>query len=276
MQTDGGATRAGWSQRGCVEPQAQEDGLAPSGVDYPVLFRPLLPEAIHLAEVDPCLVDPDTLHPEERYAVAGAVDSRRREFAAGRFLARDLLARLGDLGPVLRDADRSPRWPASVVGSITHCEGCCAVALAPAAAVGMVGIDVEPAQPLPAEVVRMVLSTGEIASFARLPGALRRVADRVVFSAKESSYKAIYPSTRRLLDFDAMHVDLTGEGGFVATLLIDAPPFRVGSRLHGRYRVTGQFIATAMYRHIGDMPQVWPAAPPTKRGSIDPTGGSEW
>jgi len=61
------------------------------------------------------------LWPEERAIVALATDERRREFAAGRSRARELLGRLGFAPvPILRTGDRTPLWPRGAIGSIAH------------------------------------------------------------------------------------------------------------------------------------------------------------
>jgi len=104
---------------------------------------------------------PDDLLPEERALVERAVDSRRREFATGRVLARRLLGGLGlDPGPLLRDADRVPRWPSGALGCIAHTRDLCAVGVAPAGAVAGLGLDVEGDAPLePALRARICTST---------------------------------------------------------------------------------------------------------------------
>jgi hypothetical protein len=71
--------------------------------------------------MDPRLANPEGLPREERSIVAAAVDSRRREFAAGRILARRLLQSLGFDGPLKRNSDGTPVWPAGIFRSITHC-----------------------------------------------------------------------------------------------------------------------------------------------------------
>jgi 4'-phosphopantetheinyl transferase EntD len=71
------------------------------------------------------------LFPEEAMQLDGAVDSRLREFATGRSCARQALAGLGLApAPILRGAKREPLWPAGIVGSITHCRGYRAAAVA--------------------------------------------------------------------------------------------------------------------------------------------------
>ena len=62
---------------------------------------------------------------EEMNLMKGAAECRRREFAAARGLAHEAMRRLGmPLRPVLRAGDgRAPRWPAGVVGALSHASG---------------------------------------------------------------------------------------------------------------------------------------------------------
>src|SRR5262245_62949338 len=72
----------------------------------------------------------DALLPEERAHIARAIPKRRNEFAVGRSLARELLGELGfpDF-PLLPGADRAPRWPLGIAGSIAHDSRQCVVAV---------------------------------------------------------------------------------------------------------------------------------------------------
>ncbi len=89
-------------------------------------------------------VDEDTLFPAEREWIAAAVPSRRREFTAGRRCARIALEALGQPSvPLLPDAAGAVRWPPGYVGSITHCTGFRAAALARTADFAALGIDAE-------------------------------------------------------------------------------------------------------------------------------------
>ena len=84
------------------------------------------------------------LWPEEAAAVQHAVEKRRREFAVGRMLARAALAAIGDPPSAIPTGNhREPVWPAGIVGSITHCAGYCAAAVARDAMVVALGIDAE-------------------------------------------------------------------------------------------------------------------------------------
>ena len=90
------------------------------------------------------------LLPEEEKIIAQAVEPRRREYAAVRSCARVCLGRLG-YGPVpiLPGVGGAPIWPAGVLGSMTHCTGYAAAAVAPRPRISAVGIDAEPDAPLP-------------------------------------------------------------------------------------------------------------------------------
>src|SRR5258705_5922147 len=117
--------------------------------------------------------------------------ARRREFAAGRACARRAIAELGvPGGPVLRGLRRAPSFPHGVVGSITHTNGFCAAAVARADAFAGVGLDAERDEALSERAAARICGRGELAGLRALPG---RPAERwaaVVFSAKETLYKA--------------------------------------------------------------------------------------
>jgi 4'-phosphopantetheinyl transferase EntD len=183
---------------------------------------------------------PAPLFAEEEALVRGTGDKRRREFATVRACARRALGELG-LPPVavLRDANRAPRWPSGVVGSLTHCDGYRAAAVARTDTISTIGIDAEPAGPLPAGVLRMISCADERDGLTRLRDADPTVSwDRLLFCAKEAVYKAWYPLTRRWLGFGDAVVDLRPDGTFTARLLIPANP---GDSLRTGY--TGRWLA---------------------------------
>ena len=149
----------------------------------------------------------DLLGPE-RDAVTGATPGRVGEFAAGRVAARAALAGLGERPVAIPRDGRRPRWPAGVVGSITHCAGLAAAAVARRADLAAIGIDAEPAVPLDAEVRELVATSAER---DRLGGDL---AGTIVFSAKEAFYKAWSSCGGALLGFDDVDAELRADGTF--------------------------------------------------------------
>lgn len=156
----------------------------------------------------------DALYPGEREFLAGAVAKRQAEFGTARVCARDALAQLGepaiDLTPY---PDRSPRWPAGVVGSISHVAECCAVAATNDPSVLACGIDVEGTVPLPRELEALVCTAREQAWLSGRAGADRGVLGKVLFSAKEAVFKCQFPMNRAMLEFKEVELELDCDGG---------------------------------------------------------------
>lgn len=197
----------------------------------------LLPPGVAVAAALPA--DPAGLDPVESAAIARAIPARQAEFAGGRAAARLAQLRLWERwGPVPMGPDRAPVWPAGLVGSITHAEGLCLAAVARAGARPGLGLDLEPAQPLPDDVRAEVLSGGE-------PEGLTGVQARLVFSAKECVFKTLYPQVGFVFGFDAVHVALS-ETTFAARLLAPLGPFPEGLRLTGRLSLGDGLILTAL------------------------------
>jgi 4'-phosphopantetheinyl transferase EntD len=167
-----------------------------------------------------------TMFPVEAAAVAGAVTQRRREFGTVRYCARKALRQLGvPPVPIIPDVNRAPRWPAGVVGSMTHCAGYRAAVVARSRELGGVGIDAEPHAPLPPAAGDLTLREEERQRLFALADAHPSLHwDRIVFCAKEAVYKAWFPLTRRWLDFPDVSVTVHVDGTFDARLRVPGPP----------------------------------------------------
>ena len=86
----------------------------------------------------------------EEHLITDAVNGRRREFVTARRCARQALTALGlPATAIPAGPDRQPQWPSGVAGSITHCPGYRAAAVAMGTEVASLGIDAEPHEPLP-------------------------------------------------------------------------------------------------------------------------------
>ncbi|WP_127506874.1 4'-phosphopantetheinyl transferase family protein [Actinoplanes solisilvae] len=183
-------------------------------------------------------------HPGEEHLITRAVDGRRREFMTTRRCARVALARLGvPAVPILTGPNREPLWPNGIVGSLTHCTGYRAAVVARATDLASIGIDAEPHAPLPPDVLRLVTSPAERDHLAELTTADPTVHwDRLLFSAKESIYKAWHPLTARWLGFDEaeLTIDPTTQT-FTARLLVTDP-----IPMNGRYLVERNLVVTAV------------------------------
>lgn len=209
-------------------------------------IRRLFPEAV-VTVVRMGDFDPAPLMAEEEPCIRGAVPKRRREFTRGRSCARAALERLGIRGhPLVRGPDRTPVWPEGIVGSITHCEGLTAAAVARRGPLLSVGIDAEPATPLESDLISLVCTGSEIRWMETVrPPPFANWA-KLLFSAKEAVHKSVYPLSGATLDFRevtiAVHMD---EGTFSAfpeaPARLELPHF--GS-LVGRFALTPGFVLT--------------------------------
>jgi 4'-phosphopantetheinyl transferase EntD len=198
--------------------------------------------------------DPDDIAPlpEEEPLIARSVAKRRNEFVTVRYCARQALGELG-VGPVpiLKGDKGEPCWPDGVVGSLTHCEGFRGAVVGWSSDVRSVGIDAEPHDVLPKGVLDAISLPEERAQLGALPGDLHW--DRILFCAKEATYKTWFPLTHRWLGFEdariSFEVDGSGSAGtFVSRVLIDpaaehGPPLEV---LRGRWSVRDGLALTAI------------------------------
>lgn len=222
------------------------------GPDYGVLasiresLAALLPERVAIALWGLDTTDESLIAPEDK-AVARAVDARKREFARGRACARAALRSLGVSPlPVEVGTGRQPVWPRGFVGSITHGGGVIAAAVASTDHILALGIDIESTDPLPDSVRRAVVQPED-----RLGDT--EEADKCVFSAKESVFKATFPDYAVWMEFDSVFLEhgpgnkelrakLTGRGA--------APPGVVD--LAGGYRTVSGRLVTAFWRKRTD------------------------
>ena len=145
------------------------------------------------------------LHPaEENYFSQLSSVSRKEHYRSGRICAGEVLSKLGTIGqPVLRDPQtREPLWPEGISGAITHSGNWAAAAAGKTSDVLGIGIDLE-------DLERQVDS--RISRHVCLPEEQKWLQEcgedfleqnlKIIFSAKESIFKAFFPYTRTYLHF---------------------------------------------------------------------------
>jgi 4'-phosphopantetheinyl transferase EntD len=220
------------------------------------LMSSVLPSTGTLASAE-LYSDPPGLAPmpDEEPLIARSVAKRRNEFITVRHCAR--LA-LGELGfppvPILKGDKGEPCWPDGVVGSLTHCMGYRGAVVGRGPTVRSVGVDAEPHDVLPdgvLDAISLEAERREMEAMATLSAGVHW--DRILFCAKEATYKAWFPLTKRWLGFEDAHitfgVDGSGTGGtFESAILIDGatlsgPPL---TSLAGRWSVERELVLTAI------------------------------
>ncbi len=217
------------------------------------LIRAVLPDIADLVYAE-LYDDPPHLlpWPDEEPLIARSVAKRRNEFVTVRHCARLAMEALGlPPTPILKGEKGEPQWPSGVVGSLTHTQGYRGAVVGRASAVRSVGIDAEPHDALPEKVLDAISLPAERHEMAGLPSGLHW--DRILFCAKEATYKAWFPLTGRWLGFEDAHITLEADSGgrtgsFVSRILID-PAARSGpplAELAGRWSVSGGLALTAI------------------------------
>ena len=186
------------------------------------------------------------LSPLEAACVASAVNKRRREFATGRSLARyslDFHFGIRNFDLVKAD-DRAPIWPPGIAGSLSHSDTQAWIALADSSRVS-VGIDGEDRTVLEPALWPMVLTDPEVEYLHSLEPRQRNRHGLILFSAKESLFKAQYPRTGQFLGFKAVQVRLFASGCIHYVFQEPVGPFQAGDVSHGRWRDDGRVLTSA-------------------------------
>lgn len=184
-------------------------------------LQEMLGDNVGLGVDDPKLPS-SGLWPAEQDALPNATSKRQAEFAGGRRAARQAMAELGvPASAVPHGVDRAPVWPDNLVGSIAHSDLHCIGAVALRSKVFCLGIDIETAAPLDADLIPVVCTQQEQDWLRGLPAETRGINAMSVFCAKEAVYKAQYPLTQVVFGYDAITLQIADTGRFEVEYLID-------------------------------------------------------
>lgn len=210
------------------------------------MFDSITPDFIHTFT---SLAAPDELQltGEERAAAAKFRDRRLRDFNHGRYCARQALSALGvDDVSIGIGESRQPIWPTGIVGSITHTSKIAAAAVCRADELRGLGIDCEQSGRIDQALLARICHASEIDALPAAGG----IEDygQLLFSAKESVYKCIWPEVRRFVDFLEVTVALDIESNAFAVAAanndIDDAMLRA---IKGRWSLDQYHICTVAY-----------------------------
>ena len=209
-----------------------------------------LPPGVAVRFADPATgASEDDIFSVEAAAVARARPKRQAEFFAGRFAAHRAMEALGKLpAPVPMGGDRAPRWPEGMTGSISHCDGACLAMVGLARDFRALAVDIEPDADLPRDVLTMIALPAERAWLASLPEAERGRAGRLLFAAKEATYKLQYPLSGRMLDFSDVEIGFgAGAGRFTARFAGSYGAIVAGQTINGAWARESGFVYCTMF-----------------------------
>jgi len=198
----------------------------------------------------------ELLTPAEWQSIRHCHPARIADFTAGRLCARLALARRGVEGfSLLPGADRQPRWPAGIVGSITHTDGYAAAVAAPRDRVGSLGLDSIRVDALERRLWAKIGTAEELEALATLTVEASIWQAALLLAAKEAFFKCQYPLTRELLGFDAVQIGFTADRGQVGTFsVVPRRPLRLDSWRQdgrvplpcGRWRCHGAYVTAGI------------------------------
>ncbi len=188
------------------------------------------------------------LYPEELGILSSkAVPKRRIEFCIGRAAAHSALSKIGIKNfPVLKGVHNEPLWPKDVVGAISHSGELALAAVAHKEETTGIGIDIEMIDKTISEDIIKIICTPREADWVnrRKDRKLQRLF--MMFSAKESIFKAFFPITNVPLNyFDTKLIWHEDMGCFSGQLLTrvgeeykEGYLFEVGCRTLDKYIFT--------------------------------------
>ncbi len=172
--------------------------LLKNGISFVVVSEPL---------------DSNQLFAEEKISLGRSSEKRCQDFSTGRWCARQALQALGiDPVAIPIGKQREPIWPKGLVGSISHTTNyyCAGVSRTKKA----LGIDAERfSAKLDEQLIRMVCSNSEYEFILSSPSEVTKYAPHLIFSAKESYQKAVFPLIGKILDFDAVEIKIDWQDG---------------------------------------------------------------
>lgn len=184
--------------------------------------------------------------------LAHAVPKRRAEYLAGRFLAQQLLTRLGYTDFILLPGeDRAPQWPTGIAGALSHNAETALCAVHLESGLGGVGLDVETLMTVEQaeELWGAIVGEAECNVLRRLPQGFDRLLT-LTFSAKESLYKALYPQVRCYFDFldvRVIAIDVQQRTFELELLNTLTPKCHAGRRFTGCYWYGSDDVTTFIY-----------------------------
>lgn len=178
--------------------------------------------------------------------LARARPARQAQYLAGRAAAAAAVGCLtGRAVAPGMNPDRSPAWPAGTIGSISHTRTHAIALAGDARRYNAIGVDLE-TLPEPAsapDLIRVILTPAERQRWAGEPEALLA---GLVFSCKESLFKALYPLVGERFYFDAAELVSMGRNGrAILRLCMPLGPYPAGQRFLLRHARLDQQILTA-------------------------------
>ena len=191
------------------------------------------------ADIDQASIDSLLSHTDFAYAKTLKSVARRDEFLRSRWL---MYQALGSSSAIERHRDGTHSWPEGLIGSISHKQGFVSLAFVDSRNSVGLGIDIELVSKMSMNFAERILNESEQGQMRGWVGNLKATDEKtltIIFSFKESIFKAIYPIGKTMFHFpDAEILTIQEDGTITAKLLTSPSPITPqGMIVYGNYKV---------------------------------------
>ena len=204
-----------------------------------------------LADIDPRHYNAlQELIPIQFNLSPAACAKRKNEFYSGRWCAVQSLIKKNESDLSIQiGKDRAPIWPKGVVGSISHSDQLAAALVDNNANCLAIGLDIQPASSmaLASDLKASILHPNEIKNFAQHYD--EKLFD-IIFSAKETLFKALYPSCSIFfdhLDAEVFEINATSQTLQIKLLCSLGHYWRQNQRFEINYDFVSDELITWLY-----------------------------
>jgi len=168
--------------------------------------KKLLKEKIYFCATD-TPVSPDCLHRKELLHIKNANEKRQKEYATVRQCAKKLLSALNiKTDYILSDDNNAPVWPDGICGSLSHSNTAYCAVIAKKENYNSIGIDIEDrSRKISPGAVKFFVNPDEEKFINRIDDNFDLII-KIIFSAKESIFKLIYPLIKKKFYFKDVSV----------------------------------------------------------------------
>jgi enterobactin synthetase component D len=180
-----------------------------------------------------------------------AISKRKAEYLAGRYSAMQALDKLGArVTNITTGHHRNPIWPPNIIGSITHTTSTAFSALAYKTDFDHIGIDYEQIieHSVAKDIASTIINDFEEQQLINWPMSFEK-ALTLVFSAKESLFKALYPKVGHYFDFSSAEILTISEEKNSFTIRLSqslTQSLPKGMHFSGYFQATDQHILTVI------------------------------
>ena len=189
---------------------------------------------------------------EAKYIETFRSPKRKAEFKLGRICAHEALKRFNlESVPILRNPyTREPCWPESIHGSITHSGNLSAVAVGSTRDISGIGLDLEDlSRKIDFKLRKHICLKDELEWLKKFKPEQANRNLRIIFSAKESIFKCLFPISKTYLHFKDANINVNlDEYNFSYKLSRACSGItEVGFEHKGFFAIKNDFLLTSTY-----------------------------